>query len=70
MSAALIERDRATRAAVLDQIRAGLDGDEADRWFWRGKAKARIEALEDDKIDFGLVAHEEEELATLRAWLS
>lgn len=41
-----------------------------DAWYWRKKAEDRVGALEADAETFGLVPHEERELAALKALLA
>ena len=54
--------------ARLADIEVGLTSD-ADG-YWRGKAEARIAALEGDGDMFGLAPHEEAELEQLKAMLA
>jgi hypothetical protein len=53
------------RIANIEQGVAGGDG--IDRSYWLAKLRSRITALEDDEKIFGLVPHEQAELASLKA---
>ena len=55
-----------SKARVSD-IELGLAG--GDAWYWKVRAEARIRALEEDGPVYGLLPHEEEELAALKALL-
>jgi hypothetical protein len=63
----IIANDVARRTAAVSDIENGLRGEDA--WFWRGKAEMRVAALEEDGALFGLLPHEETELAMLKALL-
>jgi hypothetical protein len=63
----IIANDVARRTAAVSDIEKGLRGEDA--WFWRGQAQKRVLALEKDGAQFGLLPHEETELATLKALL-
>lgn len=62
-----ILEDADKRRLAVAEITAGLQGPKEDRWYWRGKAEVRIAALEEDGKAYGLLPHEEAELATLRS---
>lgn len=70
MTDKMVENDIIARAGEIRSIEAGINGPEIDRWFWRTKAEARIRALKEDGAIFGLVPHEEAELAHLETLLA
>jgi hypothetical protein len=55
-----------SKARVAD-IELGLAGESIDRWYWRDKLDQRIRLLEEDEPTYGLLPHEIEELAALKA---
>lgn len=72
----LSEPDHPLNAADAERSRARLADIELglshpiDHQYWREKLESRIQMLEEDGEDFGLVPHEERELAALRALLA
>lgn len=60
-----VSADRERSEARVADIELGLTG--PDAVYWRQRARDRIHALEQDKMDFGLVAHEVVELDKLIA---
>lgn len=65
------QKDAAARSNELAQIQDGLRSDDTgNRWYWLSMARRRITALTEDGDLFGLVAHEEQELAALKRMLA
>lgn len=58
-----ISVDRERSAARIADIELGLTGPDAS--LWRERARDRIRVLLADRMDFGLVAHEQVELDRL-----
>jgi hypothetical protein len=57
-----------SKARVAD-IELGLSHPE-DGWYWRVQAQTRVTALEQDQPIYGLLQHEVDELAALKALLA
>ncbi|NYD88800.1 hypothetical protein [Sphingomonas melonis] len=63
----IISDDIARRNQSLADIAAGLNGPDGD--YWRNRATIRRDALLEDQPTFGLMPHEEQELARLNRLL-
>lgn len=61
--------DAERSAARIADIELGL-AHPSDAWLWRKKAARRIVSLEEDGADYGLLPHEEAELARLKELVS
>lgn len=65
----IVAADRQRSAARIADVELGLQHP-VDAHFWRFHARARVACLEEDGEIYGLLPHEEDELARLKELLA